>query len=111
MTTGKESEPYILKAPGHSQASSFKKKASENIETSGYMMKKKASQGSISLGPAIYLGAAASVVQGSWLHFKLVAKLGIVHMHNIRAKESQSCSNTLERHQGQTMGQIMDTDS
>lgn len=39
--TGKESEPYIIKAPGHSKASSFKKKASENIETSDYVMEKR----------------------------------------------------------------------
>lgn len=64
MTTGEESESHILKAPGHSSANSFKRKASENIETSGYMTERKASQGSISLDPAIDFGAAASVVQG-----------------------------------------------
>lgn len=96
MTTGEESESHILKAPGHRSANSFKRKASENIETSGYMMERKASQGSISLGPAIYFGAAASVVQGSWLHFKLAAKLGIVHMHNIRANLLTPCASSLQ---------------
>lgn len=41
VTTGKESESYILKEIGHSSANSFKKKSSENIETSGYMMDKR----------------------------------------------------------------------